>query len=93
LEVHKARPDVHAVCHAHSIAGRAWSAFAKPLEMINQDICNFYNALAVYAEYDGVVLAVQEGKNIAKAIGKNSKVRQSLAVPFYGRIHMLLRID
>jgi len=61
--------------------------------MINQDICNFYNALAVYAEYDGVVLAAQEGKNIAKAIGKNSKVRQSLAVPFYGRIHMLLRID
>jgi hypothetical protein len=50
--------------------------------MINQDICNFYNALTVYAEYGGVVFAAQEGKNIAKAIGENSKVCQSLAVLF-----------
>ena len=24
-EVHKARPDVHAICHFHGIHGRAWS--------------------------------------------------------------------
>ncbi len=76
-EIHKARPDVHAVCHAHSIAGRAWSAFAKPLEMINQDICNFYKALAVYADYGGAVLAAEEGRKIALAMGKNSKVCQT----------------
>jgi ribulose-5-phosphate 4-epimerase/fuculose-1-phosphate aldolase len=74
-EIYKARPDVHAVCHAHTIAGRAWSAFAQPLDMINQDICNFHNALAVYADYGGIVFAAEEGKNIAKAMGKNSKVR------------------
>jgi ribulose-5-phosphate 4-epimerase/fuculose-1-phosphate aldolase len=73
-EIHKARPDVHAVCHAHTIAGRAWSAFARPLDMINQDICNFYNALAVYSSYGGIVLAQKEGKNIAKALGKTNKV-------------------
>ncbi|TVY91279.1 Meiotically up-regulated protein, partial [Lachnellula willkommii] len=28
-EIHKARPDIHAVCHAHTNAGRAWSVFAK----------------------------------------------------------------
>ena len=61
--------------------------------MINQDMCNFYNALAVYAEYGGVVLAAEEGKNIAKAMGKNSKVRQRFAIPFYDRIRRLLSIE
>jgi len=71
--IHKARPDVHAVCHAHTNAGRAWSVFAKPLDMLNQDICNFHNALAVYASYGGIVFAEDEGKNIAKALGPTSK--------------------
>lgn len=40
--LHKARPDVHAACHTHSPAGKAWSAFARPLEMLNQDVAYFY---------------------------------------------------
>lgn len=35
-EVHHARPDVMAVAHAHSQYGRAWSAFGKPIEMLDQ---------------------------------------------------------
>ena len=31
--VHKARPDVDAACHTHSLYGKAWSAFARPLEV------------------------------------------------------------
>lgn len=47
--VHKARPDVAAACHTHSPAGKAWSTFARPLEMINQDVTYFYkDAQAVY---------------------------------------------
>lgn len=47
--VHKARPDVVAACHTHSPAGKAWSAFARPLEMLNQDVTYFYGeAQAVY---------------------------------------------
>ena len=34
--LHKARPDVNAACHTHSPYGRAWSAFGKPIEMLNQ---------------------------------------------------------
>ncbi|KAI0401389.1 class II aldolase/adducin N-terminal [Xylaria palmicola] len=72
--VHKRRPDdAHAVCHAHSIAGRAWSAFARPLEMLNQDVCNFYGAHAVYARYGGVVLGGDEGEHIAAALGARNK--------------------
>lgn len=47
--VHKARPDVIAACHTHSPCGKAWSAFARPVEMLNQDVCYFHGeAQAVY---------------------------------------------
>ncbi|KAF3491728.1 aldolase [Arthroderma uncinatum] len=67
--VHKARPDVHAICHAHTMYGKTWSSFARPLEMLNQDVCKFYNAHSVYSSYGGVVLAEEEGVLIAKALG------------------------
>ena len=73
-EIHKARPDVHAVCHAHTNAGRAWSSFATGLDMLNQDICYLYNAIAVYASYGGIVFAEEEGKNIARSLGEKNKV-------------------
>ncbi|KAI1781098.1 arad-like aldolase/epimerase [Hypoxylon cercidicola] len=72
--VHKRRPnDIHAICHAHSNAGRAWSVFARPLEMLNQDVCSFYNAHAVYARYGGIVIAADEGEHIAAALGDANK--------------------
>lgn len=47
--VHKARPDVIAACHTHSPYGKAWSAFCRPLEMLNQDVTYFYgDAQALY---------------------------------------------
>ena len=67
--VHKARTDVHAVCHAHTIHGKAWSCFARPLEMLTQDACKFYKAHSVYNSYGGVVLAAEEGERIAEALG------------------------
>lgn len=67
--LHKARPDVNAACHTHSIYGRAYSSFGKPLEMINQDACIFYNNQAVYKNFGGVALEKDEGKAIAEAAG------------------------
>jgi ribulose-5-phosphate 4-epimerase/fuculose-1-phosphate aldolase len=72
-EIHKARPDVHAVCHAHTNAGRAWSTFARGLDMLSQDICSLYDAIAVYDEYEGIVFAEEEGRNIARALGTKNK--------------------
>jgi len=72
--VHKARPDVHAACHMHSKAGKAWSAFNKKLEMLNQDVCYFYgDALAVYTEFGGVVFSAEEGARLAASLGPNGK--------------------
>lgn len=70
--IHKARPDVDAACHTHSIYGKAYSAFGRPLQMLNQDACIFYNAHSVYNEFGGIVLDEEEGRRLAKALG-NSK--------------------
>lgn len=72
--VHKARPDVVAACHTHSPAGKAWSAFARPLEMLNQDVTYFYgDAQAVYGEFGGVVFEPEEGERLAAALGPKGK--------------------
>ncbi|ETS74133.1 hypothetical protein PFICI_13999 [Pestalotiopsis fici W106-1] len=71
-EVHKARPDVIAVAHAHSMGGKAWASFGKPIEMLTQDACNLYGKVGVYDEYGGIALAQDEGRAIAKSLGKTN---------------------
>jgi len=73
-EIHKARPDVHAACHAHSVYGKAWSVFGKELEMMTQDSLRFWNNHAVYDNFGGVVLDREEGKRIGKALGNGKAV-------------------
>lgn len=71
-EIHKARPDVVAAAHTHSIFGKTWSVFGKPIEMHSQDACNFYGRLGVYDSHGGVALAQEEGARIAKALGRQN---------------------
>ncbi|KAK2810053.1 hypothetical protein FQN50_003247 [Emmonsiellopsis sp. PD_5] len=67
--VHTARPDVMCAAHSHSIYGRTYCTLGKPLDIISQDSCAFYNDHVVYQQFKGVVLAKEEGQNIAKALG------------------------
>ncbi|KAL4881048.1 class II aldolase/adducin domain-containing protein [Aspergillus karnatakaensis] len=72
--LHKSRPDVNAACHFHSTYGKAWSAFAQPLEMLNQDVAMFYGkAQSVYKEFGGVVLEEKESAALASALGNEGK--------------------
>lgn len=72
--VHKARSDVIAACHTHSPYGKAWSSFARPVEMLNQDVTYFYgDAQAVYKEFGGVVFTEEEGQRLAAALGEKGK--------------------
>jgi ribulose-5-phosphate 4-epimerase/fuculose-1-phosphate aldolase len=70
-QVHAARPDVVAAAHSHSIYGKSWSAFGRLLDPITQDVCAFYEDHAVFDDYTGVVLDLEEGKRIAHAVGDN----------------------
>jgi ribulose-5-phosphate 4-epimerase/fuculose-1-phosphate aldolase len=68
-QVHAARPDVVAAGHAHSVYGKAWSALGRLLDPITQDACSFYEDHAVFDDYTGVVVDLEEGKRIAHALG------------------------
>ena len=67
--VHTARPDVVCAAHSHSLYGRAFCTLGLGLDMITQDACAFHNDLARYEAFNGVVLAEQEGKDIAACLG------------------------
>lgn len=67
--IHKARPDVMAAAHAHSVFGKSWSSLGRPLDPITQDACAFYDDHAVFEDFTGVVLDDGEGERIAAALG------------------------
>jgi ribulose-5-phosphate 4-epimerase/fuculose-1-phosphate aldolase len=73
-EIHKARPDVHAACHAHSVYGKAFSVFGRELDMMTQDSLRFWKNHAVYDNFGGVVLDREEGRRIAAALGRGKAV-------------------
>src|SRR4051795_8624642 len=72
--IHAARPDVVAAAHAHSLYGKAWSSLRRPLDPLTQDACAFYGDHAVFDDYTGVVLDVEEGKRLAHALGTHKAV-------------------
>ncbi len=69
-QVHQARPDVIAAAHSHSVYGKTFSSLHRELEPITQDACAFYDDHAVFDDYTGVVLDIEEGKRIAHALGE-----------------------
>jgi len=73
-EIHKARPDVDAACHAHSVYGKAFSVFGRELDMMTQDSLRFWKSHGVYDNFGGVVLDREEGRRIAKALGNGKAV-------------------
>ncbi len=65
--VHSARPDANAAAHSHSTYGRAFSTLGRPLAPITQDVCAFYNDHAVYDDFGGVAVELDEGQRIAES--------------------------
>jgi ribulose-5-phosphate 4-epimerase/fuculose-1-phosphate aldolase len=73
-QVHKARPDVIAAAHAHSLYGKSWSSLGRLLDPITQDACAFYGDHALFDDYTGVVLDLEEGRRIGAALGQRKAV-------------------
>jgi ribulose-5-phosphate 4-epimerase/fuculose-1-phosphate aldolase len=66
--IHKARPDVGAVCHAHSTYGSAWSAFGQPVAPITQDLCVFHQDQAIIRE-PRIAMDPTQADDFAAALG------------------------
>ncbi len=69
--VHGARPDVVGAAHSHSTYGRALSTLGCSLAPLTQDACAFYGDHAVYDDFGGVVVDLDEGTRIARALGQH----------------------
>jgi len=67
--IHAARPNSVGAAHAHSTYGRAFAALGRKLDPISQDVCAFYNDHALYEDYGGVAVELDEGQRIADALG------------------------
>jgi ribulose-5-phosphate 4-epimerase/fuculose-1-phosphate aldolase len=68
--IHAARPDVVAAAHSHSVYGKTLSSLHTELLPLTQDSCAFYGDHALFDDFTGVVLDVEEGKRIAHALGE-----------------------
>ena len=73
-QVHAARPDVVAAAHSHSLHGKAWSSLGRLLDPITQDACAFFEDHALFDDFTGVVLDLEEGKRIGAALGDTKAV-------------------
>jgi ribulose-5-phosphate 4-epimerase/fuculose-1-phosphate aldolase len=68
-QVHRARPDVIAAAHAHSVYGKTFSSLGITLDPLTQDSCAFYGDHALFDDFTGVVVDTAEGARIAEALG------------------------
>ncbi len=72
--LHRARPDVVAAAHSHSIHGKAWSTLGRLLDPLTQDSLAFFEDHSLFPDFSGVVLETSEGEKIAEALGPNKAV-------------------
>lgn len=69
--IHQARPDVHAVCHAHAPAASAWASLGRLLDPITQDACSFYGKQALI-QSPRLVLNAESAQQFAQEFGNFS---------------------
>ena len=72
--LHRARPNVVAAAHCHSLHGKAWSALGRLLDPITQDATGFFEDHALFNRFSGVVLDEHEGDAIAAVLGRNNAI-------------------
>jgi ribulose-5-phosphate 4-epimerase/fuculose-1-phosphate aldolase len=65
--IHRARPDVHAIAHTHSLAGMAVSAMACGLLPIAQSSMRFVDV--AYHDYEGLALRTDEQARLVASLG------------------------
>ena len=73
-QIHRARPEVTAAAHAHSVYGKTWSSLGRLLDPLTQDACAFYDDLALLGDYTGVVVSMTDGERLAGALGDKKAI-------------------
>ncbi len=71
--IHKMRPDVDAVAHAHSRFGTTFASLGRRVPPISQEACSFYKDQGLCETYGGVA-DQSEGELIGSALGLHKAV-------------------
>jgi ribulose-5-phosphate 4-epimerase/fuculose-1-phosphate aldolase len=69
--LHAGRHDVMAICHTHPPKGTAFAALGRPIKILDQNACTFYDDHTLVKEYDGVVTSIDQAKSLRSAIGRH----------------------
>jgi ribulose-5-phosphate 4-epimerase/fuculose-1-phosphate aldolase len=72
--IHRARPDVVAAAHSHSLYGTTYASLGKHIPPITQEACAFYKDHAVLQAYGGIAGELTEGEVISAALGPHKAV-------------------
>ena len=76
--LHAERRDIMAICHTHPPKGTAFAALGRPMKILDQNACSFYEDHTLVTEYDGVVASKEQALKMARAIGdKRAAVLQN----------------
>ncbi len=67
--IHHARPDVMCAVHTHPTGGCTFSALGRPLEMLDQNSCAFFDDCAIYPRYTGVVVDPEQSAELVASLG------------------------
>ncbi|HEY2257187.1 MAG TPA: class II aldolase/adducin family protein [Variovorax sp.] len=67
--VHRARPEVNAMCHAHALHASTWSSFERLLDPITQDACILFENQALIKE-PRVVRDAEAARRFAEGFGQ-----------------------
>lgn len=70
--IYRARPDINAIFHLHTLAGVAVSAMADGLLPISQFSFHFYNRIS-YHTYNALVLESEQGNLLVEDLGTHNK--------------------
>ena len=87
--IHKARPDVIAAAHSHSLYGKTWSTLGRLIDPLTQDACAFYQDIAMYNDFRGVVYDLEEGDRLAATLGN----RKALIMQNHGNLTVGRSVD
>ena len=67
--LHAERHDVTAICHTHPPKGTAFAALGRPIKILDQNACTFYEDHTLVKEYDGIVASTDQARAMHRAIG------------------------
>jgi ribulose-5-phosphate 4-epimerase/fuculose-1-phosphate aldolase len=70
LRIYERRPDVQCIVHNHPIWGTPFSSLGRPLRMLEQTSCIFFEDHALHLEYGGIAFNTGEDAAIAASLGE-----------------------